>query len=259
MSLLSQRDLNREQIATVATKEPAGDPAVARWKLDPLQRAAIRDETGHGHEGTPDVDAAPRSPNGTDKPPAAERAVREPAQPPASEAARSPSRTAQVVSGTWGVDEKELVQRDREGTILLGVKELSSYDLIFQGQIAAGKEGFVALFHRTSDENVSFFHVGELGGKEAHSGFLHQGKEGGKAKPVSLVKGRWYHVLVKVRGAESWCFLDGQELFHDIDDRFTHGRVGLATWDASARFREIAITTPEGEVLWSGLPQLRSD
>ena len=154
---------------------------------------------------------------------------------------RSPSRSAQVVSGSWKVEDNELVQKDEAGTILLGDKELSSYDLKFQGQIMAGNEGFVALFHRTSDDNVRFFHVGELDGKRADLGFLHQGKEGGRAKPISTVKGRWYHVLVKVRGAESLCFLDGQELFHAIDNRFTHGRVGLATWDASARFREISI------------------
>jgi hypothetical protein len=184
------------------------------------------------------------------------RAVNEPAQPQAQDAARLPRRPAQVLSGAWRLEENELVQEDREGTIILGEKELSNYDLKFQGQIVAGKEGFVALFHRTGDDNVRFFHVGELDGQRADSGFLHQGKEGSKAKPISTVQGRWSHVLVKVRGAESWCFLDGQELFHDIDDRFTHGRVGLATWDASARFREIAITTPDGDVLWNGLPQL---
>ena len=45
-----QRALNREQIATLAMKEPAGGPAVGRWRLDALQGGAIRDETGHGHE-----------------------------------------------------------------------------------------------------------------------------------------------------------------------------------------------------------------
>jgi formylglycine-generating enzyme required for sulfatase activity len=188
--------------------------------------------------------------------PAAKRAVNEPAQLQAKVTARTPSRTAHVLSGSWRVEEKELVQKDREGTIHLGDKELSTYDLKFQGQIVAGKEGFVALLHCTNDETFRFFHVGELGGKEAQSGFLYEGKERGKAKPISTMKGRWYDVLVKVRGAESWCFLDGQELFHEIDERFTHGRVGLATWHASARFREITITTPDGDVLWSGLPQL---
>ncbi len=165
---------------------------------------------------------------------------------------------AVILSGSWRVNGQELVQSDldRAGTILLGDKELSSYDLKFQGQIVAGNEGFVALFHRTDDNNVRFFHVGELRGKRVDLGFLHGGKEGVQSKPISTVKGRWYKVWVKVRGAECRCYLDGQMLLHDVDKRFTKGRIGLATWDANARYRDIVITTPEGKVVWSGLPQL---
>jgi serine/threonine protein kinase len=163
---------------------------------------------------------------------------------------------AALLSGTWRVEGEELVQSGGQGTILLGDTPLSSFDLKFQGQIVSGNEGFVALFHRTSDDTVRFFHVGELGGKRVDLGFVHEGKEGGKSKPISTLKNHWYTVLVKVRGAESWCYLDGQELLHDVDDRFTTGRIGLSTWDANARYRDILITAPEGKVLWKGLPNL---
>jgi hypothetical protein len=53
-----QRALDGQQIAALPTKDPDGAPAVARWKLDPLLVAAIRDETGNGHEGTLEVGAA---------------------------------------------------------------------------------------------------------------------------------------------------------------------------------------------------------
>ena len=168
----------------------------------------------------------------------------------------APRPPAVVVSGQWRVEQNELVQKDGPGTILLGDKELSSYDLTFEGQIVSGKEGFVALFHRTNDDNTRFFHVGELDGNRVDLGLLHRGNEGGKSSPTPTVKGRWYKVWVKVRGAECWCYLDGDELLHDVDSRFTKGRVGLATWDAIARFRDVVITSPEGKVLWSGLPQL---
>ena len=45
-------------------------------------------------------------------------------------------------------------------------------------------------------------------------------------------------------------------MFHDVDERFARGRIGLATWDANARYRDIVITTPDGKVLWEGLPDL---
>jgi len=49
------RALNVEEIRALATNEPAGAPPVARWILDPLSEASIPDQTGHGHEGTPEV------------------------------------------------------------------------------------------------------------------------------------------------------------------------------------------------------------
>jgi serine/threonine protein kinase len=179
-----------------------------------------------------------------------------PAQDQVKDAARLPNRKTNVLSGAWRVEGKELVQTGGEGTILLGDTPLSSFDMKFQGQVVSGEEGFVALFHRTSGDNVRFFHVGESRGTEVNSGLLCEGKEGGQSKPIAIVKGRWYNVLVKVRGAEFWCYLDGQELFHDVDERFVRGRIGLATWDANARYRDIVVKTPDGKVVWNGLPDL---
>ena len=130
---------------------------------------------------------------------AAGRVANEPAQTQATDAARLPNRKASILSGSWRVEENELVQNGGQGTILLGDTPLSSFDMRFQGQIISGNEGLVALFHRTSGDNVRFFHVGELGGKRVDLGFLCEGKEGGQSKPIATVKGRWYNVLVKVR------------------------------------------------------------
>ena len=129
----------------------------------------------------------------------------------------------------------------------------------FQAKLVSGKEGFVALFHHTSADNYCFFHVGELGRKEIVSGFVYGGNEGGESKTIPTELGRWYDVLVKVRDVEYWCYLDGQELFHKVDKRFTKGLMGLATWDANVRFRDISVTTPEGKALWKGLPDLPSE
>jgi len=191
---------------------------------------------------------------------AADRAGKEAARPAVKDATKSLYPKAISLDGSWRVEGQELVQSGGEGTILLGEMTLSSFNLSFQGQIVSGNEGFVTLFHRTSDDTLRFLHVGELGGKRADLGFLSKGKEGGKEpKAVSIVKGHWYKVLVKVRDAESWCYLDGQELFHDIDERYTKGRIGLATWDSNARFRDIAVTTPEGKPLWIGPPDCMTD
>ena len=206
----------------------------------------------------------PRPPSERPMPPAQKdgesaatgRGRSEPERPRAVDAAKALKGKAEILSGHWLVEGKELVQTEKGGTILLGNKELASFDLKFQGQIVAGNEGFVALFHRTDDNNLRFFHVGEDGGRTVHLSFLYQGNEGGRSKPALAAKGRWYKVWVKVRGAECWCYVDDRELLHDVDKRFTRGRIGLATWDATARFRDIVVTTPEGEVLWKGMPDV---
>jgi hypothetical protein len=164
----------------------------------------------------------------------AQAPVDEPPVPPAGSRSILP---VAILSGTWRVEGNELVQSGGGGTILLGDTPLSSYDLRFEGQIVSGNEGFNALFHRTSGDHVRFFHVGELGGKRVDLGFLYEGKEGGQSRPIRTVKGRWYDILVKVRGAEYWCSLDRQEVFHDVDERFLKGRIGLATISVLRRLK----------------------
>ena len=50
-----QQALTLQEIAALSTTEPGGAPLVARWILDPLVDASIHDQTGHGHEGTPEI------------------------------------------------------------------------------------------------------------------------------------------------------------------------------------------------------------
>ena len=161
-----------------------------------------------------------------------------------------------VLSGDWTVEGNDLVQRGGAGTVLLGDSALMNYDLRFQGKIESGSEGFNALFHRTGSDNFRFFHVGELAGKWVVAGLIFHGEEGGQPpREVKIVKGTWYDVLIKVRGPEWWGYLDGRELFHVKDKRFSQGRIGLATWAGDARYREIRVTTPEGKPIWEGPPK----
>ncbi len=196
-------------------------------------------------EGPPELPGQPATSAG--------RAEREGAGSPT---ASRPTLPVEILSGTWKVEGNDLVQSGGAGTILLGDRSLGSYDLDFKGQIASGKEGFNALIHHKNKDNFRFFHVGELAGKSVVAGFMVAGKEGGQSKPIATVKGRWYDVRVKVRGPEFWYYLDGKELFHEVDQRLTSGRIGLAAWDGNTRYRDIRVTTPEGETLWEGLPEL---
>ncbi len=64
---------------------------------------------------------------------------------------------------------------------------------------------------------------------------------------------------LEVRGPRVRCYVDDERLFDHTDDRFAKGRVGFSTFSRTgARFRDIAITTPEGKVLWEGPPEIRA-
>jgi serine/threonine protein kinase len=160
---------------------------------------------------------------------------------------------------SWRVEGQELVQSEGAGTLFLGDASFSSFDMKFKAMIVSGQEGFVAIFHHTSDKDYRFFHVGESRQKKVVSGFMYRGQEGGDGpKNVPVKLRQWYDVRIKVRDSEYWCYLDYEQIFHGVgpDARFTKGRIGLATWDAKARFRDIVVTSPEGKVLWQGPPEL---
>ena len=73
-------------------------------------------------------------------------------------------------------------------------------------------------------------------------------------KPGHIDPLTWYDVRIEVRDAEYRCFLDDVLLFRGRSHQFTSGRVGFATWDNTARFRDIEVTAPDGKTLWRGPP-----
>ena len=85
-----------------------------------------------------------------------------------------------------------------------------------------------------------------------------------KSYDFSLRDGAWYTARVHVRGNHFVCSIydshNGTEtrVFDVYDDRHPRGRVGLQTFGASFRFKNIKVTAPDGRVLWEGLPAVAS-
>ncbi len=183
----------------------------------------------------------------------------EPAHAEARQAARSPSRVAEVVSGKWRVEGNLLVQANAtgvEGEIRLGDRSWSRYDLSFK---VIGLQGLVAFhvnFHYKNSRDRCILEIGDDSVKNiTYFSYVHNGKGSkllDRRHPIEL--GREYDVRLKVRGPKVWIYLDGQELFDDVDVPLTAGRIALVTYTTAARFRDIAITTPEGKPLWNGPP-----
>jgi len=173
-----------------------------------------------------------------------------------------------VVSGQWQVERDELVQRDLTrwySTIMFGDDQWTDYDIKVDA-MQVGEGNSFSLFFRGTNRADSYKLVisGAVGTCYVAT------DEGGRSrilKSVSLGfrENRWYTASVHVRGSHFACFLDDLEsgkatrLFDADDSRFSKGRVGLETFISSFRFKNIKVTSPDGKVLWEGLPAVGSN
>ncbi len=142
---------------------------------------------------------------------------------------------------------------------MFGDPSWSNYDLTFKAMSTEGTQGFVVMFHFQQPGTYYALGLGSYDNKGHDLSFQHGGKWGrhaGMYRNASIQFNRWYDVKVEVRRSEYRCFVDGQELFRHKDDRFQHGSIGFATWNAIARFRDIEVTAPDGGVLFKGSPSL---
>ena len=83
-----------------------------------------------------------------------------------------------------------------------------------------------------------------------------------KSHDFTLRNGEWYTARVHIRGSHLICSIYDSHnstetpVFDVFDDRHPSGRVGLRTFGASVRFKNIKVTAPDGQILWEGPPLL---
>ncbi len=166
---------------------------------------------------------------------------------------------AEVHGGAWTIEGNELVQSEQvpRATLVFGDPTWSHYDFKFKAMSTGGTHGFKAKFHWSSPRDFCEFAVGDYRNTYDNVCFVSAGKWGrakGMGRRGHVDFNRWYDVRVGVRGPEFRCYLDGTLMFQGRYDQFSAGRVGLGTHDNTARFRDIEVTTPDGKILWRGLP-----
>ncbi|HKI19643.1 MAG TPA: DUF1080 domain-containing protein, partial [Isosphaeraceae bacterium] len=191
--------------------------------------------------------------------------------PPAGVASTSlfdPSRFA-VLAGQWQLEGKELVQPDLTrwySSILFGDAQWTDYDFSVDAMRIGGENSFSLLF-RGGNRGDSYKYV--IGGEGNTRSSVVADARGQtrslKSLDLRIQAQRWYTARVHVRGNHFACFLyDGgsgkdTRLFDVYDERFPRGRVGLETFISSFRFQNIRVTSPDGKVLWEGLPAVGSN
>lgn len=158
--------------------------------------------------------------------------------------------------------------------VLFGDKSWTDYDFTVQGQMVDRNCGFGLLIRDTGvnlqrmqqdgtirHKDHLLFTVGAFGNTHHAIEQVRDAKQEllGKTslEPAKrLRKAEWYTALVSVRGSRVQCRLDGDKIFDVNAKAPPAGLVGLMTWDAPFRFRNIKVTDPGGKVLLEGLPDL---
>ena len=174
-----------------------------------------------------------------------------------------------LVRGDWKIENDELVQPlltlgyliyDNPQIfplISFGDESLSSYDLTLDVKKTGGKEVMGVFFHWLEPGHCQSFWLEQ--NRASNFSWFADGKwnsEGAQSKECKYESNRWYTLKVEVRANTYRVYVDNNLQGERTDDRFTHGRICLYTWRATARFRRIKLTDAHGNVLLEGLPQL---
>jgi serine/threonine protein kinase len=188
-------------------------------------------------------------------------------RPPVVEAVVALKGKAEIVSGRWLVEGRELVQIGRvdvqESKMFFGDRRWTDYDLTvdLMREKQNGGGSLSLLFRRTppNDNSLLFHYWSTDGGKPGHWVLLAavDGNErvhrdvGG----FRLLDHEWYRARVSVRGNHYAGILydgGGKEVIHlEADyDRLPSGQVGLSIDNSSYRFKNIKVTDPDGKTLW---------
>ncbi len=180
--------------------------------------------------------------------------------------ARKPIPRARIGTGTWTVEGDELVQSSDQvtGHFMFGDPDWSAYDLELEAQKVEGAgHGIEVVFHRLAPRTFAWFGLGVFENKSCEMYFEKDAKgdrASDNARENSVDRGinvgEWYSIKIAVRKSHYKCYLDGMLLFEGSHKDHTHGRIGLNTGKVPARFRKIKVTSPDGSVLFEGVPEI---
>ena len=171
-------------------------------------------------------------------------------------------------TGKWLVQDRELVQeevvQDAKNPAWLNFGELSwvEYDLRLKAMKTGGENGVIVMFDALRPTKQTQWCIGLRGNRSSYvesceflpSGIQLTNRAGNI--PLTIQNHRWYDILIKTRGKQIECFLDGNRQFQFTDPDRNGGRIGITCIRMSARFKDIEITAADGTVLWKGPPKL---
>lgn len=170
-------------------------------------------------------------------------------------------RIAGVHGGRWSVEGDEVAQswqRPHRSALVFGSPEWSFYDFTLSVRSDGGPEGFRIMFHFEGWPNHCEVAIGAPGSSHALRSVYQHDADG--ISPwfaiLRFEQHRWYRVRLEVRGARARLFLDDALVFDRVDERLVKGRIGIATLNSTATFKDFLVRSPLGNTLWEGPPEI---
>lgn len=114
--------------------------------------------------------------------------------------------------GIWSVSGGTFKQvgNDQGAIAIAGDDTWTDFTLDVKARKISGNEGFLIIFHRTSDDSYWQWNVGGWGNsRSALQHFTQYGPEsGGQPARTSIAKDRWYDLKVELKGGTIKCYID---------------------------------------------------
>ncbi|MCF7668538.1 MAG: DUF1080 domain-containing protein [Verrucomicrobia bacterium] len=166
--------------------------------------------------------------------------------------------------GIWSVSDGLIQQESLESNVRLwfGNPEWKDYIFTLQAKKTGGSEGFLVLFRGINDEEFYWYNLGGWGNQRHALEKGNKGERWGTVGPSSngqIAENHWYDIKVRCEGNHIQVWLDGERVlnYRDTDNPHLRGRVGIGTWSTKAVFRDIKVTSLNGDLLLSGLPEIK--
>jgi hypothetical protein len=167
-----------------------------------------------------------------------------------------------IVRGDWKIRGGELIQSSTTiagPVIFFGSPEWSDYDAQLDVNRSAGHDAASLLVRAANQDHSLTFLSGANSGREAHIHSNHFTATKIVAREdFPLPDQKLVTLKIRARGdAFEGKVLDGDRVLSTLDWKagdYERGMVGLGTWYSAYQFRNILVSSPDGKVLWKGLP-----
>ena len=166
--------------------------------------------------------------------------------------------------GSWLQTDGVISQRagGEDQRLVFGEANWADYELTLEAQKTGGAEGFLLLFRMQNNNTFSWANLG--GWQNRQHGIERRGANQNRQSVVgwqidgSIETGKWYKITVRCEGNNVKVAIDGTQILDVTDPGMANsGRVGIGTWSTQAQFRNIKVTSLDGQtVLFEGVPEV---